>query len=136
MRIRADQKRTGGASEAIRFSPVIVPHGDFGTSKTLRSTKKEFRPGWPRAPRRGSETAAVQDIADRHRRYVVAELEELATDALVAPPRVVGGEPDDQFFDLWWNGRSSSALAPPARRLARDQVTMPPEQRLGADDER
>jgi hypothetical protein len=65
-----------------------------------------------------------------------AELEELATDALVAPPRVVAGEPDDQLFDLWWDGRSSSALAPPFRRTARDQVTVPPEQRLGPDDER
>jgi hypothetical protein len=66
----------------------------------------------------------------------VAELEELATDALVAPPRVVVGEPDDQLFDLWSNGRLSSALTPPSRRLARNQVTMPPEQCLGTDDER
>jgi hypothetical protein len=66
----------------------------------------------------------------------VAELEKLATDALVAPTRVVVGEPDDQLFDLLWDGRSSSALAPPSRRLARDQMTVPPEQRLGTDDER
>jgi hypothetical protein len=97
---------------------------------------QEFRPAGARTPRRGAETVAAQDVAGRHRRHVVAELEELATDALVAPPRVVVGEPDDQLCDPWWNGRSSSTLAPPSRRLARNQVTMPPEQRLGTDDER
>jgi hypothetical protein len=74
-------------------------------------------------------------MLDRHRRHVVAELEELPTNALVAP-RVVIGKPDDQRFDLWWDGRSSSALAPPSRRTARNQVTVPPEQSLGPDDER
>jgi hypothetical protein len=52
----------------------------------------------------------------------VAELEKLATDALVAPTRIVVGEPDDQLFDSGWEEGSGPAPAPPPRRSARDQV--------------
>jgi hypothetical protein len=52
---------------------------------------------------------------------VVVEFEELASDALVTPTRVVVGEADDKVFDLGWEGRSTPALAPhlAARRVTR-----------------
>jgi hypothetical protein len=86
-------------------------------------------------PRRRAKANAAQDVADRHRGYIVAELEELATDALVAPAGVVVCELDDQLFHLGWEGRPTPALAPPSRRTSCDEITVPPEQRLGPDGE-
>jgi hypothetical protein len=86
-------------------------------------------------PRRRAKAIAAQDVADGHRGYIVAELEELATDALVAPTGVVVCEPDDQLFHLGWKGRPTPALAPPSRRTPCDEITVPPEQCLGPDGE-
>lgn len=67
----------------------------------------------------------------------MAKFEELALDAAVAPPWVLPGNAEDQLMKLADGNRWLAARPPPVGRpLAADQLAMPPEQRLGAGQER
>src|SRR5919106_580201 len=92
---------------------------------------QDVRPARTRPSRRGSETRAAQDVADRHRRDLVAELLELSLDAPVAPARVVLGETDDQVFEIPRDRGSAATPAPPPRRFAGDEAAVPTQQGLG-----
>lgn len=67
----------------------------------------------------------------------MAELEQLALDATVAPAGILPGQPEDELVELTPGNRPpaarSSAIGGP---LAADKFAMPAQQRLGAGQER
>src|SRR6266536_2802283 len=93
----------------------------------LRS--KERSPGDRRPSGRGSQPVAQQDGADGSRRHADAELLELALDALVAPARVLSGQPQDQRHHMVGEWRTTApmvGLGP----FAGDQPAVPPQDRV------
>ena len=94
---------------------------------------QERPPRGARTPRRRVEAVAVQHRADRGRRDPDTQADQLALDALIAPARVLPGQPDDQLLDL----RVQRWPADPVWVGPRtgDQPPMPAQQRLGLDQE-
>jgi hypothetical protein len=70
--------------------------------------------------------------ADRGRRDPHAEPEQLPPDALVAPARVLAGQPNDQLLQLLVELRSPCCMVW-AGLGAREKAAVPAQQRLGPD---
>jgi hypothetical protein len=70
--------------------------------------------------------------ADRGRRDAHAEPEQLPLDALVAPARVLAGQPNDQLLQLLVELRSPCCVVWVGPG-ARDEAAVPAQQRLGLD---
>jgi hypothetical protein len=71
---------------------------------------------------------------DRAGRDLAAKPEQFATDPLVAPPRILPGEPEDQLphrVGNWGPSTRSGRVGPPSAH----HTPMPGEQRLGLDQE-
>jgi len=76
----------------------------------------------------------AQRFADRGRRDLYAEVEQLALDPLVAPAGILGGQTDDQLLDFRVERRSpasTTGIGPGAG----DQAAVPAQQRLRLDQE-
>jgi hypothetical protein len=83
--------------------------------------------------RRRLEAVGAQDPGDGAGRDPAAKAQQLPADALVAPPWVLGGQPNDQALDLVGNGWPAAwpgwigpvsahhAAVPSKQRLGRDQ---------------
>jgi len=94
---------------------------------------QERLPGGAGPPRCRVEVVAAEGGADCGCRDLGAEPSQLALDALVAPPRVLPGEADNQLLHLliqWW-----SAYPVWIGPHAGDQPPMPAQQGLGLDEE-
>jgi hypothetical protein len=88
------------------------------------------------AARRGAGSSPWRRrvVRDRGGRDPHAKPEELALDALVAPPRVLRGEADNQLLDVvvqWWPAGLAMRVGP----RAGDQPAVPAQQRLRLDEE-
>jgi len=85
---------------------------------------QELPPGGVGVPlRRWRDPQGFEDAADGGGADPVAELEELALDALVSPAVVLGGEPLDERGDLGAYRRASGVVR--VDPLLSDQATMP-----------
>ena len=73
----------------------------------------------------------LEDAADRGGADPVAELEELALDALVSPAMVLSGEPLDELGDLGASRRASRPVR--IGPLLSHQLTVPPHDGAGRD---
>jgi hypothetical protein len=62
----------------------------------------------------------------------VAEAEEFALDATVAPARVLAGEAEDELVELGGSGAMSRWAAAVSRPLAADEIAVPAEECFGA----
>jgi hypothetical protein len=90
----------------------------------------------PAAAGSGSEPLSAQDVADRGDGGNDAELLELAMDPPVAPPRVLGRQPDDEVPNVSGDGRpTGTAPSPVQAPFPFDYLPVPPQQRGGSDDE-
>ena len=82
------------------------------------------------APRHGFNAVGAQNPADRAGRHPDAEAQQLAVEALVAPPRVLATKPDDQLLHLTGDRRSAlgcDRVGPASGHHA----PVPAQQRLG-----
>src|SRR2546427_4487663 len=97
---------------------------------------EELGPG--RAGPAGSRVKAVAEQARPYRRRgdLDPELDQLPADPLVAPPRVLPAEADDEVPDLGLDPWPAGAPAPLVCPLPPDELPVPAEQGLGPDDER
>jgi len=77
---------------------------------------------------------AAQRGADCGGRRLDAKPQQLALDALVAPPRIVLCEADDQLLDVVVQRWSAVAMTRECSRSG-DQAAVPMQQRLGLDEE-
>jgi hypothetical protein len=77
---------------------------------SVRLGGQELPPGGRRAARGGCEPGRGQDPPYRSRADPVPEAEEFALDAPVSPPRVLPGQPPDQFADLLRDRRASDGV--------------------------
>jgi len=97
---------------------------------------QELPPAGPGSTRRRWQAMTAEDTADGLVRAAHAELEQLALDPPVTPARVLPGQAQDQLSTL---GDQTRASAPGAageqRPLAPDEIAMPAQQGLGADQE-
>jgi len=66
----------------------------------------------------------------------IPTLAELALDPDVAPPRVLPGEAEDELADVRVDRRTSRLSPRSVDPLPPDELAVPPEQRLGRDEER
>src|SRR6266849_2765669 len=70
-------------------------------------------------------------LADGHVRTRASQLEQLALDPTISPPRVFAGQPQDQVDDLWIHRRPHSAWTlAKGSPLAAHELAMPPQDRL------
>ncbi len=93
---------------------------------------QELPPGRVGVPfRRRRDVQGFEDPADRGCADPVAELEQLALDALVSPRAVLGGELLDERGDLGAGRRSSRVVR--VGPLLSDQAAMPPQDGAGRD---
>jgi hypothetical protein len=80
------------------------------------------------------DAMGAQHPPDRTGRGVAAKAQQLATDPLVAPPRILAGEPNDQLLHLvgnrWPSPRCRRVGPPPTHH-----APVPAEQRLRLDQE-
>jgi hypothetical protein len=97
----------------------------------------ELPPGALTAPRCRRQAVAAEHLADGQVGAAVAKFAELALDPAVAPLWVLPGDPEDQLVKLADGNRWLAARpSPVGRPLVADQLTMPPQQRLGPGQER
>ena len=92
------------------------------------------RPPRQTPARRGIEAGSAEDGSDRRGRDADAELEQLSTDPLVAPARVLACEAADQVAQVS-RDRWPSCLAVWSRPLSGNEIAVPSQQRVGRDDE-
>jgi hypothetical protein len=81
---------------------------------------------------------AAQDTSDRGRRDLIAQLAQLALDAAKAPDRVLAGQAQDQLLALggqWRTTETTTRATPEGIPLATDQLTVPTQDGLRADQE-
>ncbi len=78
---------------------------------------------------------ALEHIADGRAADGVAELAQLAMDPAVAPPPVLGGEPQDQGLEFGRQRWPPRRAGPRARPFPAHQVAMPPQDRLGLEQD-
>jgi hypothetical protein len=76
-----------------------------------------------------------EDFRDRRSRDPVPQVAQRALDSCVAPSGILLGHPDRQVLNLLQNA-GTSHTASRVRPLARDQLAMPPQNRIGRDDRR
>src|SRR2546426_11855753 len=79
---------------------------------------EKLRPRRTIAARCRRNAMTAQDAADGGRRDLVAELEELALDAAIAPTWVLPGQTQNQVAQLW-GSKITSKMAPGCRRVER-----------------
>jgi hypothetical protein len=80
---------------------------------------------------------AAEPVANCEVGAAAAKLEELALHTAVAPPGIVASQAKDELVEFAPGNRSLAARSSPmGGPLAADQLAMPPEQELGAGQER
>ena len=84
-------------------------------------------PGVAASPalRGGRDVVPLEDVADGRAAEGVAQLAQLAVDPAVAPAPVLGGEPQDQGFQLGGHGWSASRARPRERPFPAHEVAVP-----------
>jgi hypothetical protein len=88
----------------------------------------------PRSAGSRPDAGGLQDPSDGGDAHVDAELAELALDPWVAPSGDFTGHPNDEFADLEVDARP--ARSPPrVGPFPPNQLAVPPDQRLGRDQE-
>jgi hypothetical protein len=96
----------------------------------------ELAPGALAAAWGRQESVLAQDVAYGAVRAAAAHLQEFALDASVPPPRVLAGKMHDQLLALGALPGSTAWWSPSVQRpLPMDQLPVPAQQRLGADQE-
>jgi hypothetical protein len=86
-------------------------------------------PAWGR-----QESVVPQDVAHGAVRAAAAQLQEFALDPAVSPPGVLAGKAHDQLLALGALPGSTAWWSPSVQRpLPTDQLSLPAQQRLGAD---
>jgi hypothetical protein len=96
---------------------------------------KELRPGGT-TPWSGPQARSAQDSSHRRGRYGDPELSELTLDPDASPASVLSAETHDEVDQLVAQRRSTGAtLLPPPTPLVFGRFTVPPQQRVGGDQE-
>ena len=96
----------------------------------------ELGPGALAAPRRRRQAMAAQHSANGQVGATMAQLQQLTLDPAIAPARILPGQAQDQLVEL--TGPSSIGVrrtASISRPLTTDQLTMPAEEGLRADEQ-
>src|SRR5207249_11455590 len=88
-----------------------------------------------RSSRCGPEPRAPQDRADRRRRDSDAELAELSLDPDAPPSAVLPSHPQDEGPNFRSDGRTACPPSPSIGPLPAYELAVPPEERLGPDQE-
>ena len=96
--------RTTRSSHTVRRQVPGVRPGTARSPGARRLGAQEHRPGEPRSLRCGRDAAPPQGHPDRRGRDAVAQLEQLALDAQVAPPGVLPRQAHDQRLQLGASG--------------------------------
>lgn len=98
---------------------------------------EEVAPEDAGAPRSGADAVSAENIANGEVRAVMTKLEQLALNAAIIPARVLASQTQHQFLELSSQSRSTEAAAAGSvpRPLATNQLPVPPEQGLRADQE-
>ena len=99
--------------------------------------REELAPGAaPALPLRcGRHVPALEDVPDGGAAHRVAQLDEFAVGARLAPSRVLSGQPEDQLDCLRAGGRAACARQGPERPLAPDQLPMPAEDGVRSEEQ-
>jgi hypothetical protein len=115
--------------------PDGVDGEEVGGQDLVGMLADELVPGALAAAWSREQAVAAEDLADGEVRAAMAEAEEFALDAAVAPARVFAGEAEDELVEFG-RSRALPTRAPAVGGpLATDEVTVPPEQGLGAGQE-
>src|SRR5439155_3016772 len=77
-----------------------------------------------------------EDRPDGRRRDPDLQLQKLAADALIAPPRALPAQPHDEVPDLGFDRWPAEPPPPPTCPLLPNKLPVPPEQGLGPHHER
>jgi hypothetical protein len=107
-----------------------------GGQDLLRVLADELAPGALAAPRRRRQAMAAQHSANGEVGTAMTQLQQLTLDAAIAPARILPAEAQDQLVEL--AGPCSIGLrrtASISRPLATDQLAMPAEEGLRADQQ-
>jgi hypothetical protein len=104
-----------------------------GGEEGVRLQPEELRPGRADPAWRRAKAALPKQRGDRRGRHVDPELQELPPDPEVALPGILPAQTKDQLFDRGIEWRTTGP-ARPASSTAR-QLSVPPEERVGADQE-
>jgi len=96
---------------------------------------QELRPGGAGPARSRIEAVAEQDGTDGRRRYPYVQLEQLASDPLVPPPGILAGEAKDEVGGLTVERRPTGLAFGLEGPFPPHQLAMPPQERVGPDDE-
>ena len=117
-------------------SPALVQTSAVKKSVDVHVRANELAPRRRlRTLRRWRQAVLLQNVADRPIADLVSEIGERSGDAIVAPASILGGEVDDEPFDLLADRRSTSPSSfLRSVELLRDQTSMPREDGLRLDD--
>jgi hypothetical protein len=109
----------------------------FHGQDLLGMLPEEVAPADAGAPGSGADAVSTEDIANGEVRAVMTKLQQLALNAAITPARVLASQTQYQFLEL--GSQSGSTEAAPGgsvpRPPATNQLSMPPEQGLRADQE-
>ena len=114
--------------EAAQEDGVDVGEIDREDGVGLRA--EELRPGWASPSWRGIESGVLQDFPDGRGGHGMAEADQLALDAPVAPAGILAGHPQYEGPDRrcgGWSAWSSVRVGP----AAGDELGVPAQQRSG-----
>jgi hypothetical protein len=84
--------------------------------------------GWP-------DARPSQDVATRGGGKLAAELEELASNPHVSPPRGLIGQANHEILEFGRSRRPSRACSPPSSGLCRHKLAMPSHEGVGSHQE-
>jgi hypothetical protein len=111
-------------------------HGEeVGGEDAMCLGPQELRPGGTLAPRSGTEAVSTKNPSDGRRAHPDADLPQFSLDPEVTPPRVLPGEAEHECPDVWIDRRTSRLARGAVGPLPPDEFAVPPEQRLGRDEE-
>src|SRR5262249_16417657 len=96
---------------------------------------EERRPGDPAASGGGPEGVTAQEGTDRGGRHSEAELRQFPLNPLIAPPRVLASQPENQRPSRFVEGRAARPAAGAAGSLPSDELAVPAEHGLGRHEE-
>jgi hypothetical protein len=114
--------------EAAQEDSVDVGEVDGEDRLGLRA--EELAPGRSGPLRSGVNARGLEDLPHRRGGHPVAEADQLALDASIAPTRVLPGHPQHQRPNVLRNGRTARLLSRVGPAV-RDQLSMPAQQRSG-----
>jgi hypothetical protein len=119
-----------------RLEPDRLDREEVGREDPRRLRPEELGPRWAGPARSRVKAVAEQGRPNRRRGDPDPELHQLPADPLVAPPRVLPAEADDEVADLGLDRRPAGMSTLLVCPLPPHELPVPAEQGLRPDDER